>query len=116
MSDEAGSILRAEAAVEDWQVLGLYVWGALDGSGGIDVCDDLFGLLRCVAELDESLRDGVVDNFDDAATDQLLVFHKCEIGFDAGCVAVHHETDRSGGCEDGGLGIAEASLSTEFVG
>ena len=36
-----------------------------------------------VAELHQRLRHGVVDDLDHAAADELLVFHKREIGLDA---------------------------------
>ncbi len=63
-----------------------------------------------VAELDERAGDGVVDDLDHAAADELLVLDEGEVGLDAGGVAVHHEADGAGGGEDGDLGVAVAVL------
>ncbi len=70
-----------------------------------------FHLLRRVAELDQRLRHGVVDDLDHAAADQLLVLHQRQIRLDAGGVAIHHEADGAGGREHGGLRVAEAAPS-----
>jgi hypothetical protein len=55
-------------------------------------------------------RDGVVDDLDHAAADELLVLDEGEVGLDAGGVAVHHEADGAGGREDGDLRVAVAVL------
>ena len=55
--------------------------------------------------------DGVVDDLDHAAADELLVLDEGEVGLDAGGVAVHHEADGAGGGEDGDLGVAVAVLA-----
>ena len=57
---------------------------AFDGAGGIDVADDAVDLFGVVAEFDEGLRDGIVDDFDNAAADEFLVFDEGEVGFDTG--------------------------------
>ena len=40
--------------------------------------------------------------------DQLLVLDQGDVGLDAGRIAIHHEGDRAGGSEDGGLRVAVA--------
>ena len=74
-----------------------------------------FHLLRRVAELDQRLRHGVVDDLDHAAADQLLVLHQRQIGLDAGGVAIHHEADGAGGRDHRRLRVAEAVLRAQFV-
>ena len=69
-----------------------------------------FDLGLGVAELAEGGGDGVVDDLDHAAADELLVLDEGEVGLDAGGVAVHHEADGAGGGEDGDLGVAVAVL------
>jgi hypothetical protein len=89
-------------------MLGLQAGRAFDGAGGIDVADDGFHLLGRVAQLDQRLRHGVVDDLDHAAADQLLVLHQRQIGLDAGGVAIHHEADGAGGRDHGHLAVAIA--------
>ena len=108
--DGAGALGGLEGAVEDGEVLGLDGGRAFDGAGGVDVADDGVDLVLGVAELDEGGGDGVVDDLDHAAADELLVLDEGEIGLDAGGVAVHHEADGAGGGEDGDLGVAVAVL------
>ena len=108
--DAAGALLGLEGAVEDGEVLGLDAGGALDGAGGVDVADDGVDLGVGVAELDEGGGDGVVDDLDHAAADELLVLDEGEVGLDAGGVAVHHEADGASGREDGDLRVAIAGL------
>ena len=105
-----------EAAIEHRQVLGLQVRRAFDGAGGIDVADDLLHLLGRVAQLDERLRHGVVDDLDDAAAHQFLVLHQRQVGLDAGGVAIHHEADGAGGRDHGHLRVAVAVAAAGFVG
>src|SRR5262249_24262393 len=97
-------------AIEHREMLGLQIRRAFHGAGFIDVRDDFAGLLGRVTELQQRLRDGVVDDFDDAAAHQLLVLHKGQIRLDAGGVAIHHEADSAGGREHGDLRILEAVL------
>src|SRR5437879_7193536 len=87
----AHAVLWAEAAIEYGQMLGLEAGRAFDGSGGINVSDDLFHLLRTVTQLDERLRHGVVDDLDHAAAHQLLVFHQSQIRLNTCGIAIHHE-------------------------
>ena len=89
---------------------GLMRGRAFDGAGGVDVADDGVDLGVVVAELEERGGDGVVDDLDHAAADQLLVLDQGEVGLDAGGVAVHHEADGAGGREHGDLGVAVAVL------
>src|SRR5690606_11437188 len=60
--------------------------------------------------------DGVVNDLDQTAADQLLVLNQGQLGLDAGGVAVHHEADRAGGCDDGGLRVAVAVAFADGVG
>ena len=89
---------------------GLMCGSAFDGAGGVDVGDDGLDVGVGVAELEERAGDGVVDDLDHAAADELLVLDEGEVGLDAGGVAVHHEADGAGGREDGDLGVAVAVL------
>ena len=108
--DGAGALGGLEGAVEDGEVLGLDVGRAFDGAGGVDVGDDGLDVGVGVAELEERAGDGVVDDLDHAAADELLVLDEGEVGLDAGGVAVHHEADGAGGREDGDLRVAIAVL------
>ena len=95
----------ADRAVEDGVVLLLHERSADDGVPIVDEGDDLVDLRRRVAELLERLRDGLVDDRDVAAADQLLRFDEREVRFHPGRVAVHHEADRPGGREHGRLSV-----------
>jgi len=99
-----------QGAIENGNVFGLDEGRAVDFAVGINVADDFAGLLWRVAELHHRGRNGVVDDFDDAAADELLVFDEGEVRLDAGGVAIHHEADGAGGSENGDLGILEAVL------
>src|SRR5262249_21356844 len=61
-----------------------------------------------VSETEERARYSVVDDLDHAATDQLLVFHEREVGFDARGITVHHESDGAGWREHCDLRVAVA--------
>ena len=74
----------------------------------IDVRNDRGSLLRRITQMHQRLRDGVVDDLDDAAADQLLVLHQRQIGLDARGVAIHHEADGAGGRQHGDLRILVA--------
>src|SRR5579859_746948 len=89
-------------------MLVFYVRGAFDGSGGVDIADDGIGLLVGVAEFEERGGDRVVDDLDHATAYQLFVLNKSQVGLDAGGVAIHHETDGSGGSQDGNLRVTVA--------
>ena len=75
-----------------------------------DEVDDLTDLAFLVAEFGERPRDGLVDDLHGTTADEFLELHQGEVGFDAGGVAVHHETDSSGGGEHRGLGVTVAVL------
>ena len=108
VGDGARALRGLEGAIEDGEMLVLDMRRAFDGAGGVDVADDGVGLLVVVAELEQGGGDGVVDDFNHAAADQLLVLDQGEIGLDAGGVAVHHEADGSGWREHCDLAIAVA--------
>ena len=108
--DGAGALGGLEGAIEDGEVLGLDAGRAFDGAGGVDVADDGVDLGVGVAELEERGGDGVVDDLDHAAADELLVLDEGEVGLDAGGVAIHHEADGAGGGEHGDLRVAVAVL------
>ena len=93
----ARALRRLEGAIEDGEMLVLDVRRAFDGAGRVDVADDGVGLVVGVAQLEQRGGDGVVDDLDHAAADQLLVLHQRQVGLDAGGVAVHHEADGAGG-------------------
>ena len=105
---------RLERAVEDRQVLGLEVRGALDRLVLVHVGDDLLHLVGAVAELAQGRRDRLVDDLEEALADQLLVLDERDVGLDAGRVAIHHERDRAGGREHGDLGVAVAVRLAEL--
>ena len=111
--DGALAILRLERAVEDGEVLVLEAWGTLDRLLLVDVLEDRGDLLSVVAELDERLWDRLVDDLEEAFTDELLVLDQGDVWLDAGRVAVHHERDRSGWRQDRHLCVAEAVLRAE---
>src|SRR5438874_6437437 len=91
----------------------LEVGSAFDRAVLVNVSDDFGGLFGRVAELGQSLWNGVVDNLDESAADELLVLDERKIGLDTGGVAIHHETDGSGVSENRDLGILETVLFAE---
>ena len=83
---------------------------AFDGVLFVDVLDDVLDLLDVVAQPLERPRHGVVDDLQQAAADQFLVFDQRDVGLDAGGVAVHHEGDGAGGRQDRDLRIFYAEF------
>src|ERR1700692_2669628 len=79
----------------------------------IDVGNDLRSFFGRIAQLHQRCGNRVVNNLDDAAPNELLVFYEREIGLDAGRVAIHHEADGAGGSEYGDLRILEAEFFAE---
>ena len=77
---------------------------------------DLGDLAFAVAERAQGFRHRLVDDLEVAAAGELLEFDECEIGLDAGRVAIHHEADRAGRRDDGRLRIAIAVFLAEFEG
>jgi hypothetical protein len=69
----------------------------------IDVLQDLGDLGLGIADPAKRDRDGLVDDLEHPAADQLLVLDQGDVGLDAGGIAVHHEADRPGGGDDGRL-------------
>ena len=89
-------VRRFERAVKNRQVLRFQSGSSLDGSSVVHVFDYGLHLRIVVSEFSQSRRDGIVDDLDRAAADQLLVLHQSQIGLDAGRIAIHHEADGSG--------------------
>ena len=77
--------------------------GAVADCIGHDVVDLVFG----VAERVQRFRNCPVDNSEVAAARQLLEFDQREIRFDPRRIAVHHQADRAGWRDDGGLRVAK---------
>ena len=98
----------AHRAREHRQVLGVEAGCTDDRLLLVDVVDDLRELLLGVAELAQRTRDRLVDDLHRPATDELLRLREREVGLDPGGVAVHHQADRPGRREHGGLGVAHA--------
>src|SRR5260370_38498806 len=94
-------------------MLGLESGRAFDLAVAVDVGNDLRTFLRRITQLHQRGRNGVVDDLDDAAADQLLVLHARQVGLAARRVAIHHETDGAGRSEYGNLRILVAELFTE---
>src|ERR1019366_5353994 len=59
---------------------------------------------------------GVVDDLEHAAADQLLVLDQCDVRSDTGGVEVEHEADGAGRCDDRDLAVAVAVPRTQLVG
>ena len=108
VGDGARALGGLEGAIEDGKMLVFDVRRAFDGAGRVDIAHDGIGLLMVVAELEQRGGDGVVDDFDHAAADELLVLDQSEIGLDAGGVAIHHEADGAGGSQNCYLAVAVA--------
>jgi hypothetical protein len=81
----------------------------------VDVLDDLVDLLRVVAEALERGRDGLVDDLQHAAADQLLVLHERDVGSMPVVSQSIMKRDRAGRREHGDLRIAIAVLLAEGV-
>ena len=116
--DGARALGRFERAIEDGEMSVFDVRRAFDGAGGVDVANDGIGLIVRVSELEQRGGHSIVDDFDHAAADQLLVLHQRQVRLDSCCVAVHHEADGAGGSEHGDLRIAIAvffSVGESFV-
>jgi hypothetical protein len=56
----------------------------------------LAGFFGVVAQATQRFGHGLVDDLEQAAADQLLVFHKRDVRLDARCVTVHHKGNRAG--------------------
>ncbi len=84
--------------------------GALERAVADGIGDDVVDLALVVAERRQRFRDAAVDDLEIAAAGELLELDQREIGLDAGGVAVHHQADRAGRRDDGGLGVAVAEI------
>ena len=89
-------------------MFGFESWCSEDGLLLFDVLDNFGGLLFGVAEFGQRPRNGLVDDEHRPAPDQLLGLGERQVGFDAGRVAIHHQTDRARRREDAGLRIPHA--------
>ena len=105
---DALAVARRERTVEHGEVLVLEVGRAFDRVVLVDVGQDRADLRLVVAERAQRERHGLVDDLEHAAAGELLVLHQRDVRLDAGRVAVHHEADRAGGGQHGGLRVAEA--------
>ena len=63
------------------------------------IFDNLIDFLRAVTQLLQRLGYALVDDLEIAAAGQFLELDKGEVGLDAGGVAIHYQTDGSGGCD-----------------
>ncbi len=72
--------------------------------------DHVVDLRLIVTHIAQGFGHAAIDDFEVAAARQFLELHQCEIGFDAGCIAIHHQTNCSGRRDDGGLRVAEAKI------
>src|ERR1700733_1773898 len=110
VSDGARALRRLERAIEDSEMIVFHMRRAFDGARSVNVADDGVSLLVRVSELEQRRGHSVVDDLDHAAANQLLVFHQREVRLNASSIAVHHETDGTGGSEHGDLAVAIAEL------
>ena len=108
--DRALALLGLEGAVEHGQVLGLEIRRALYRVVLVDVGRDRVGLGVAVAEAAQRVRNGVVDDLEQPAADQLLVLDQRDIGLHTGRVTVHQKGDGAGWRQHGGLRVAVAVL------
>ena len=99
---------RLEGTVKDRQVLLLDFRTALDGVVLVDVGEYILNRGLVVSQFPQSQWHGLVDNFQHAATGELLVLHQGDVGLDAGCVTVHQEADGPGWGQYRRLGVPEA--------
>ena len=70
--------------------------------------DDLGDVAFAIAEHAQRLGHGAVDDLEIAAAGELLEFHQRKVWLDAGGVAIHHQADGAGRCDDARLRIAIA--------
>ena len=99
-------LARKRAGVDGGRLL----HGAVADRIGLDLGDLGFA----VAERAQRIGHGPVDDLEVAAAGELLELHEREVGLDAGGVAIHHEADRAGGRDDGGLRVAVAVRLAEL--
>ena len=101
---------RLQRAIEDGQVLGLQVGSSLDGPVGVNEIHNLCRLLVGITKLEERFGNNVIDDLDEPAAHQLLVFHQSQIRLNARGIAIHHEADGAGRSKHGDLCVTEAML------
>ena len=81
-----------------------------DGAMTDGVGDDLFDLGGGIPERLQRRRDRAVDDLEVTAPCQLLELHQGEVRFDACRVTIHHQADRAGGRDHGGLRVPVSVL------
>ena len=110
--------VRFERAIEHIQMFGLepastgvpVLLDVLDGVKFFNMRDDLFHLVRRVAQPRQRLGHGAVDDLQRAAAGEQLVLHQRDVRLDTGRVAVHQERDRAGWRQHCDLRVAVAVL------
>src|ERR1019366_5352361 len=112
--NRAGAGARLEGAIEDGEMRVGELRRTFDSLVLVEVFDDFLDFLRVVDKALERARDGVVDDLQHPAADQLFVLDERDVGLDAGGVAIHHEGDGAGRRDDGGLRIAIAGATAEL--
>ena len=71
-------------------------------------------LARVVAPVAQRAGHGPVYDLEHSATHQLLVLDQRDVGLNSRRVAVHHERNRPGRCNDCDLGVAITMLTAEL--
>src|SRR5918996_2610301 len=87
---------RLECAIENWQVLVPERRCAFNRLIFIDVFDNRLALLTIIAEAFECPWNGGVDDLEQPAANQPLVFDQRNVRFDPSGVAVHQEGNGTG--------------------
>ncbi len=81
-----------------------------DGAVTDGVRYDLFNLGRAIPQHIKRCRNRLVDDFEVAASSELLEFHQRKVRLDPRGVTIHHEADRAGWRDDGNLRVAVSVL------
>ena len=89
---------------------------AVEAGGTHGIFDDRFLLFLRITEVAQGRGDGLVDDLEITAAGEFLELHQGEIGLHTCGVAIHHQADGAGGCDDRGLGVAVAMYLTHFHG
>ena len=110
---------RLERAIEHIQMFGLepastgfpVLLDVLDGVKFFNVGNDVFHLVRRVAQPRQCVGHGAVHDLQRPAAGEQLVLHQRDVRLDAGRVAVHEKRDRAGRRQHGDLRVAVAVLA-----
>ena len=105
--DGSRAALGLKGAVEDRQVLDLDEGGAFNSPVLVNELEYGAAVALRVTELGQRGPDGVVDDLDHPAADQLLEFYKGQVRLHSGRVAIHHEADRAGRGQHRRLSVSE---------